>query len=250
MSNSINFIATIGLCALSIFLLAIFAAFRALEDIQGESDFSSGGGSLHSLLPSVRRGHQTQGFQVGAAQYGASKIDLPYEVFKTVQDMRLSYELESIDDTLTYDIHKCPPQIPEGYPKQWSIIDVLSHWNPDDTNIPSKIYQGFCELDWFKPEEQKIAEIYRKAEMPFVIRNHETIWETAERWSDRHYLSKRLQNRKARNEYSTENQMPYWKQPRPGTYEDWTPPTKTVELTFDEWVSSAFFALPGLLPSF
>jgi hypothetical protein len=236
MSQSINFLATIGLFALSVFILAIFAAYRALENIQSEAELPRGD-SLHSMLPSLRHDYQKQSIRIGANHDDPSFSQLSDEVIKTVQDMRLSYELQTIDETLTYDIHKCPPDIPKGYPKQWNVIDVLSHWNPDETKIPSKIYQGFCELDWSKPEEQKIAESYRKAEMPFVLRNHSTIWEASERWSDRHYLSKRLRNKKARNEYSTQNQMPYWKPPRPGTYKDWTPPTKYVELTFDEWVS-------------
>eukprot|EP00980_Cylindrotheca_fusiformis_P011305 scaffold2599_cov125-Cylindrotheca_fusiformis.AAC.15 len=231
MAKSINFFATI--------------AFRALESYQNDtskvSNMRGGGGSL---LPMMKRRQQQQRGGGGQGQLAESvhhRLDistrkLSTKTLKTVKDMRLSYELETVDETLTYDIHKCPPEIPKGYPKQWSIIDVLARWNPDDMHIPQKIYQGFCELDWSKPEERTIAEMYREAELPFVIRNHSTVWEAAERWSNRHYLSSRLQNVSTRNEHSAGNQMPYWKPPRPGTFKDWIPPTENVELTFDEWV--------------
>lgn len=232
----INFFATIVLFALALFTLAVFAAYITLESM--ESDSIPVGSSVSiSLHPTV---WHRQEVSPSSGQGVAPHAKLSNLTIATVEAMRLPNEIETIDETLRYNIHRCPPEIPDGYPRQWSVIDVLSHWNPDDMNIPDRIYQGLCEIDWSNAEEREIAEKYREAEMPFVVRNHPTTWETAERWSDRNYLSRRLENRKARNEHAMGNQMPYWKQPKiRGKYKDFVPPTDNVKLTFDQWVRSA-----------
>lgn len=229
----INFFATIVLFALAIFTLAVFAAYVTLEGMEGDSR-SLGSSAL--ISPQPTRGHHPEGGP-SIGQVESPPVKLSSTTIETVKAMRLPYEFETIDETLPYNIHKCPPEIPDGYPTQWSIIDVLSHWHPDDMNIPEKIYQGFCEIDWSSAEEREIALKYREAEMPFVVRNHATTWETAERWSDRTYLSRRLENKRARNEHAMGNQMPYWKAPKiRGKFKDFVPPTENVKLTFDEWV--------------
>ena len=228
----INFFATIVLFALAIFTLAVFATYRTLESMESDSG-PVGSSAVFSFQPTLRHRQESSS---SSGQEDSNSIEIPNITMEKVKAMRLPNEIQTIDESLQYDIHKCPPEIPEGYPTQWSIIDVLSHRNPDDMNIPDKIYQGFCEIDWRSPEERRIAETYREAEMPFVVRNHPTVWETAERWSDRNYLSRRLESKKARNEHAMGNQMPYWKPKPKGEFKDFVPPTDNVELTFDEWV--------------
>jgi len=103
---------------------------------------------------------------------------------------------------LPYDIHKCPPTIPENYPYAWSVLDVLTHWNPDDTNIPTTIHQGLCAIDWSDPHQRKIAVHYRTSEKPFLVKNHPVIWKAADRWSSYDYLHGKLGDRRYRNEHS------------------------------------------------
>jgi hypothetical protein len=183
----------------------------------------------------MRKGHK-----IPASEKDGVEKDVPdvtQDVKNKVNELRLDHPIETVDKTLTYDIHKCPSEIPEGYPIQWSVLEVLSYWNPDNMTIPDEIHQGLCELDWTSEEERSIALKYREAELPFVLHNHPTTWKAAERWSNRKYLSNRLKNKKQRNEHSTGNHMPYWKPPKHGKIPDWKPPTENVKLTFDEWVS-------------
>eukprot|EP00934_Nitzschia_sp_Nitz4_P001490 Nitzschia sp. Nitz4//scaffold8_size234185//148934//150277//NITZ4_001273-RA/size234185-processed-gene-0.163-mRNA-1//-1//CDS//3329559854//1490//frame0 len=162
------------------------------------------------------------------------------DVEATVRAMRTLPKLEPMDDQIPYDVHQCPEEIPHGYPMQWSVLDVLSHWNPDNTTVPDKIYQGLCTLDWNDPHQQRLAEMYRQAEMPFLLHNHPDVWKTAARWSDYHYLENLLGSDDYRNEHSPSNHMPYWKiaghqKAPPG----WVAPTENVQLSFPEWYAKA-----------
>jgi hypothetical protein len=146
---------------------------------------------------------------------------------------------ETVDSNiLSYDIHKCPPDIPKDYPYAWNTLEVLQHWNPDDTEIPSTIHQGLCAVDWNDPKQQKIAEHYRKHEVPFLVHNHPQIRKTANKWSSYDYMLDRLGDKTYRNEYSKNNHMMYWK-PRGKTPPGWTPPTENVELSFPDWYEKA-----------
>lgn len=169
------------------------------------------------------------------------KLD-PSRIKPTVEAMRTLPELPTMDETLHYDIRRCPEKVPEGYPVQWNILDVLKNWNPDNTSLPSKIYQGLCSLDWDDPVQRDLAEAYRQAEMPFLVHNHPELWRTAERWSHYEYLHDLLGGKdlRYRNEYSHDNHMPYWKlggpqQPPPG----WVAPTENVQLSYPEWYEKA-----------
>lgn len=158
----------------------------------------------------------------------------PSEVSK-VKDLRLAKYPETVDD-LPYDIHWCPPVIPKGYPHAWSVIKVLEHWNPDDTNVPPTIHQGVCAIDWRDPEQRRIAVHYRKSEVPFLVKNHPTIWRTASKWADYDYLHGKLGRKSYRNEHSTNNHMMYWKLRGKRTGPPgWKPPTEDVKLSFAEW---------------
>jgi hypothetical protein len=159
----------------------------------------------------------------------------------TVKAMRTKDQIQTVDAlSMTYNIYLCPPTPPDGYPFAWSVLDVLSHWNPDDTNIPKSIYQGLCVFDWTDPKQQEIANTYRKAELPFVVNGHPEIWQTAERWSHPEYLSKMLGKNMYRNEYSHDNHMMYWKlQRNQQVPNNWKPPTDNVELSFEEWYEKA-----------
>jgi len=157
-----------------------------------------------------------------------------------VAKLRLPRKIETIDGSLPYDIHRCPSSIPKNYPYAWSILDILKHWNPDDTKIPDTIYQGLCAIDWRDPFQRKIAVHYRKNELPFLIKNHPVAWRVADRWSDYDYLYEKLGDKDYRNEYSTNNHMMYWKLSRRRTGPPgWKPPTENVKLSYPDWYQKA-----------
>lgn len=164
----------------------------------------------------------------------------PFIVESAVESMRVD-DFPPAAEKVTYDILRCPDEIPEGYPMHWSVLEVLSNWNPDNTTIPRMIYQGLCALDWKDPGQQTLAQKYREAELPFLLHNHPEIWQTAERWSHYDYLEKLLGDSKVyRNEHSKDNHMPYWKLRGPVSKPaGWTPPTENVELSFPEWYARA-----------
>lgn len=149
----------------------------------------------------------------------------------------------SHNHNLEYDIHRCPPEIPRNYPIAWNIVDVLTHWNPDDTTVPPTIHQGLCSIDWNDQEQQQIAVLYRKSEMPFIVHNHPEIWQATERWSHFDYLHNLVGDDAFRNEHSNHNHMMYWKLRGRKSHsiaeKGWAPPTDNVDISFTEWHEKA-----------
>jgi hypothetical protein len=150
--------------------------------------------------------------------------------------------LETVHENIGYDVHRCPPEIPLHYPYAWNIVDILTAWNPDDTQIPSKIHQGLCSIDWSDTEQQDIAKTYQQHEVPFLVKNHPEIWKAAERWSHVDYVQSLLGEKAYRNEHSLNNHMMYWKLRKRGTGNKpagWEPPTEDVDLSFADWYAKA-----------
>jgi Cupin-like domain len=143
---------------------------------------------------------------------------------------------------LPYNIYNCPEEPPEGYPFAWNVIDVLNHWNVDDTNLPeSPIHQGLCVFDW-KTEQAK-AHRYREKELPFVLKNHPEVMATAERWMTPKYLERLLGETPQRTEHGKNNHLMFWRtrfsaqgQTLPP---DWKPPTDVVQLSYPQWLQKA-----------
>jgi Cupin-like domain len=169
-----------------------------------------------------------------------------------------------------YDVWNCPTDhIPLHYPYAWKAMDVLRHWNPDITSPPQNtIHHSLCVFDWRRPEHRSAVYLYRDAELPFVLRQHDDVTATAYRWSQPNYLQQLLSTRndgignsttdtiatKQRNEHSTNNHFMFWRLPPkpkrfrrdkaaerqpPPTENDFVPPTDNVELTIDEWLQRA-----------
>lgn len=118
---------------------------------------------------------------------------------------------QSPDARTDYDIHNCPEHPPEGYPVQWSVLDVLHNWSPDNATPHHSIFQGICNFD-YRTELHK-AENYRRAELPFVMRNDPSVARAAERWNHPGYLEQLLMGEediKRRAEYSPNNHFMFW----------------------------------------
>ena len=176
-------------------------------------------------------------------EYEAKTTLTAAEIQTRVEALRLQTPLLESVSEVGYDIHRCPPEIPANYPYSWNIIDVLTAWNPDQTEIPEKIHQGLCTVDWSDPEQQAIAKVYQQHELPFLVKNHAEIWKTAERWSHPDYLQDLMGGMTTyRNEHSLNNHMMYWKLRKRGPSNKpvgWEPPTEDVDLSFADWYRKA-----------
>lgn len=228
------------LLGVSCFFLASCCIIYRLLDQVALTDTST---TLHHSLFRGDRGrpHPRRRSTSGWRQQYEANLD-PTIITSTVQGMRFTRAPDNVDTDLGYDIHRCPAVIPDNYPVQWQALDVLANWNPDNTTVPPKIYQGICALDWKDPIQQELAQVYRQAEKPFLLLNHPEIWKAAERWSHYDYLFTLLggDDSMYRNEHSRDNHMPYWKlrgpiRPPPG----WVPPTDNVKLSFADWYDKA-----------
>jgi hypothetical protein len=162
-------------------------------------------------------------------------------------------------DQVPYDIYNCPDMPPQGYPYDWTLLDVLTHWPPDDPRPRPQVYQGLCVFDFTK-EYQK-AMNYRENELPFVVRNDPQVQKAVARWNSPNYMQRMLGSEvKHRTEFSENNHFLYWNKPpdnkkmkRPNlpkkslrpwqrimeTPQNWTQPTKMMRMTYDEWLDHA-----------
>jgi hypothetical protein len=233
-------------CMMILFLLTILCIYSFLES--EENRFYHGRrAELYNLYnhdnnhPRGVRLSSHQQNRIVRSQYEVNNPLTPMDIQSRVEGLRLSRRLETVDqDVIGYDVHRCPPDIPQNYPFTWNVIDVLQAWNPDKTEIPSFMHQGLCTIDWRDPEQRAIAEDYRRQELPFLVENHPEIWKAAERWSHFDYLHSLLGEDKYRNEHSLNNHMMYWKlRNSRGKPKGWEPPTEDVDLSFPDWYSKA-----------
>ena len=279
-------------CAGITFLLAVIVMYRAL--VGGDYDDSFGGfgrnydndndnqnnngmmrrlhGGRNNSPPRLHHNRRTGPVEGGVRQryemehpnLSSGKENGDGEVRQAVEKLRLPHPIgpvKDIENDLQYDVHHCPPEVPDGYPVSWNVLEVLDHWNPDDMDVPTTgIYQGLCVIDWSDHEHRSVAYRYQKAEVPFLIHNHPQIWQAAERWSHYDYVHELVGDDTHRNEHNKDgNHMMYWKlgrgsgmamvgrgAGRRGNDHDnnnqpdgWTPPTENIELSFPDWYAKA-----------
>jgi Cupin-like domain len=139
-----------------------------------------------------------------------------------------------------YDIYNCPAEgPPKGYPMTWRLSkQILKDWNPKDTEIPSRIYHGLCVFDWDR--DQQTAEIYRRADVPFVVQNNPEVMRASERWNAPGYLQRMIGDAPQRTEHSSTSHLMYWKNhPRDNPPPGWKPPSDNVEMTIDQFLERA-----------
>eukprot|EP00980_Cylindrotheca_fusiformis_P017730 scaffold5570_cov78-Cylindrotheca_fusiformis.AAC.1 len=149
-------------------------------------------------------------------------------------------------DQVSYDIYDCPDTPPEGYPFDWTLLDVLKAWPPDDPTPRPKLFQGLCIFDYTKDYDKALA--YRDEELPFVVVNDPQVQEAVKRWNAPGYMESMLKGVKHRTEYSKNNHFLYWnapnprhnkKQQHPNGLPDWKPPTEMMRMPYLEWLEHA-----------
>ena len=136
-----------------------------------------------------------------------------------------------------YDIYNCPRKgPPPNYPHAWNVMDVIENWNPMITTEPERLHQSLCVFDY--ETDFSVAQLYRDAEVPFLLRNTPVLLQTAERWNrNPGYLSSLFQGYLEKTEHSHNNHFMYYnaKSRRLAVPQGWEPPMELTELTFDAW---------------
>ena len=145
---------------------------------------------------------------------------------------------------LGYDIYNCPHTPPKVYPMTWTTEEVLKNWMPHDvtTIAPAyrELYQGLCVFDYSTQYDTALK--YRKAELPFIIRNDPNVMSVARRWEDdTEYLHNALGGETLfRTERSPVNEFMWYRlrgQKVPQGYVK--PPNDEINMTYGEWLERA-----------
>ena len=147
----------------------------------------------------------------------------------------------SYPEGMHYDVYNCPSIPPEGYPLQWSASAVLKNWNPNVTDMPTKIHQGLCIFD--DSTELEKANNYLMSDVPFVMRNAPDFVAAAQRWDRPGYLDGILSDPVYPVHKSANYTFQYWKRitnpPR-----GWTEPTEVLRIPYNEYKKLVYNASP------
>ncbi|KAL7564279.1 hypothetical protein ACA910_014342 [Epithemia clementina (nom. ined.)] len=138
----------------------------------------------------------------------ALRVPLPLED-EAEGDLHEKPHDEDNKEYSTRRLHHCPVLPSRDYPRTWSLVDILTHWNPNQMDLPPVqntttttmgghndhdhqsgaedhhvLYHSLCVLDWNVHSMEQI-QAYRQAEVPFVLQNHPEVMRAAERWNVR-----------------------------------------------------------------
>jgi len=186
------------------------------------------------------------------------------ELYNYVQSIRNPYyeSHPNVLQNISYDIYNCPDYPPKHYPLEYSIMDILHNWNPNDTVFSNnnihhydgrpKIYSTICRFNFQNKDHLYKAFNYRQAEVPFILRDDPSILQVVQNWNKPGYLSKILNDNgpKYKTEYSTSNHLMFYRESsKRKSPTDWEPPISTVKLTYDEWVEKASQSIDEMGPT-
>jgi len=147
---------------------------------------------------------------------------------------------------MQYDVNHCPENPPLNYPMEWPIVNIIHNWNPNTTYFPSLdqrpyIYQGICRFHYSTDFVKAMN--YRLAEVPFILRDDPAILQVVYRWNQSGYLEHLLgggdDNTLMDVEYSTTNQLLYFKDHHKNNPKGWIPPMKSIKMTYKQWLEKA-----------
>jgi hypothetical protein len=141
----------------------------------------------------------------------------------------------------------CPATPPENYPQSYAVSEMVTNWNPDDTEIPSVHYDSLCHFDYQDRGDNAKAWAYRNAELPFVMYNVPDVDRVVKRWSNVDFLERKLGKQLYTTETSKDNHFMYHAGLAPkylrGSVEMdkkmYVSPTNTTHVTFERWLENA-----------
>ena len=136
-----------------------------------------------------------------------------------------------------------------GYPQTYPLSEILTAWSPNVTTIPAH-YGRFSSLRLFNGSDaadMAEAELYRRSEVPFVVRNPPGLMPAVHKWND-DYLAAAMGPTQMECEINDNKNFLYYKrdsaaaklaqQLRAGTAPSPPPPTNT-------WTGSPTAPRPG-----
>jgi hypothetical protein len=173
--------------------------------------------------------------------------DTPERSLHVMQQARDSvYDALQPPPSLPYHIFNCPKKPQPGYPHEYPTVRLLKQWPPSQS-MPKDLataHLAICVFD-YGTEYTKALE-YRKAEVPFVVRNDPRVAEAVERWTNDDYRSQLVGDDRVRHraERSNSLQFLYWRpdshsNKQPQETPNWTQPTTPMRMTYREWHQQA-----------
>lgn len=88
------------------------------------------------------------------------------------------------------------PQIqssPQNYPPYTPLLNLLKQWNPDNPTPSDKFRESLQHFNYSNSTERALAEVYRKAELPFKVYDVPVFNNISSKWT-RKYLSRNFRN--------------------------------------------------------
>jgi hypothetical protein len=228
--------------------------FAALTNIPGtnEKDW----GTLHDVPVSTKDIHLSGKQRASATSSGSSSLraasgndaggssgggsGIPHSRFDTVNYLPWA-PFSNTHSSKPFRKANCPDEPEANYPFEHKLVDIVTNWNPDNTEIPPFHYDSLCHFDYQNKEDYQKAMRYRTAERPFVVYNIPEVNDVVKKWNDLDYIHKKLGNKKYRTETSKTNHFMYWtNSPRfLRNNKDWEQPTDIVQEPFDKWLELA-----------
>jgi hypothetical protein len=140
-----------------------------------------------------------------------------------------------------FDSVQCPFHPDPTYPKAYPIMNLLTHWNTDSTEIPPFHYDSICHFDYTNRTQRQQAYNYRDKEVPFIVYNIPEVDEVVKKWNDINYMSKLLGNKMYRTEASEDNHFMYWRGGGMNLRKNrgWKAPTSITTMKFQQWLQLA-----------
>jgi len=139
----------------------------------------------------------------------------------------------------------------EGYPALFPLLEMLHAWNADIT-LPPPSYGTYTSLRVFNfsdTRQLQVANAFRRAEVPFIIRNIPSLDATVPLWSDDTYLTALMSTAGGGpavtypSEVSTGQHFMYFNKHKASKLRGYTPPTQEDELSIQEWLAAAHESL-------
>jgi hypothetical protein len=133
--------------------------------------------------------------------------------------------------------------------EMFTLGELLSHWNPDDVGMDKwewslahpKRGKGIPRFDYSNEEERKVAELYREAEMPFIVYNNPVVESAIDTYFTIDALSKSFGDELLMVEQSVNyNHFTYYKDNHIREYKRKNPsyiaPQQHIEMKFDDYL--------------
>jgi hypothetical protein len=137
-----------------------------------------------------------------------------------------------------------------GYPQHYPLGDLLTMWNADIVSLP-RSHGAFSSLRFFdarKPDDVAEAMLYRRAEVPFVIRHVPEQAMTIAAWqSDEHLVATMGRETQYLADVNDDNHFMYYHKGAARGDPSYKPPTGEASVTMRQWLDKAYSVSAAVL---